>query len=209
MEVALVQAIPKQYGACVDVQSKVATSIQSAANIKLSNKQELADICRRHRDPGFCAVRLANSSAELFRHTHEERMVRIEDLHWGEQFAQPGTVDAKYGRDDISQFAIDDDESLNLQPIDLDKVSIDHDKYPHWYLQQYLMPFVAERIYEPLIEVLPALEHAFKVMKAEPMELRPMSFECLTSYFSLSDIPARLGRANASTAPSLPCERPS
>lgn len=41
------------------------------------------------------------------------------DLHYGEDFASPETVDAAYGSDDVSQFAIDDEENLNVVLIDI------------------------------------------------------------------------------------------
>lgn len=60
--------IPHQFGACIDTRSKVATSIQSAAQIELSTKKDLKTICSRHSSPAGCAFAIANSTASLFKH---------------------------------------------------------------------------------------------------------------------------------------------
>jgi hypothetical protein len=60
--------IPKQLGACIDYRSMVATSIQSAAQINLSTKKDLKEVCMSKPSPSDCAYTIANSTASLFRH---------------------------------------------------------------------------------------------------------------------------------------------
>jgi len=60
--------IPKQLGACIDYRSMVATSIQSAAQINLSTKKDLKEVCMSKASPSDCAYTIANSTASLFRH---------------------------------------------------------------------------------------------------------------------------------------------
>lgn len=60
--------IPQQFGACIDTRSMVATSVQKAAQIRLSTKEDLKAVCRRKLSPSACAFSIVNSTASLFRY---------------------------------------------------------------------------------------------------------------------------------------------
>ena len=54
-------------------------------------------------------------------------------------------------------------------------------------MQEYLLPFVAQRLYEPLLELLPGLEIMYNLMVVQPINKRPTSFWCLERWFAEHD----------------------
>jgi len=131
--------IPNQYGACMDVNSLLATSVQQMGGVHLTTKADLGAIASGSAAPTRAALRLARSAVSLFFFLVEERALRLEDLHWA-LYDMSGNVRSNFSEldsygHDLSQFSVDSTDletGLNLQLIDLDKILISHDDELRW-----------------------------------------------------------------------------
>jgi len=75
--------IPRQYGACMDAGSMLATSVQAMGGVHLNSKSDLAALAAGSSSPPAAALRLARSSVSLFHFLVEERALRLEGARGG------------------------------------------------------------------------------------------------------------------------------
>jgi len=202
--------IPRHFGSCIDRDTLLATSVQEMAQVPLRRSSDLSRLAESQADPVEAAKTLAVSSLSLFQYVVEERGLRLEDLHWGEMFdVNASGAKGAYEDDDISQFAVDSEEELNLVLIDLDKMTVNHDLEVFWYVQEHMGKYVAERILPALIPLLPRLEKIVQLMTFEKVEFRPRSFKCLKEWAEKHVVgPVHLGSSKESDVllPSCMCE---
>jgi hypothetical protein len=210
--------IPKQFGACVDAESLLATSVQAMGGVHIGTKADLVALARRSESPQRAALKLARSAVSLFEYLVETRYLRLEDLHW-QVFDLKGNVRTNfsdinggggaYAADDLSQFSVDSEDlerGFNLMLIDLDKVLVSHDEELRWYVVEQIMPYVAAQLLQPLSELLPGLQVAIARMLSPDPLLRPPSLACLREWAAAKDAETWLASRQPSDWRDLPCD---